>query len=342
MTRLLGKAQIAALLCFTTVQMVFAQDSLIVVKAEKGDGIFSLLRKNGLNPSIYYDVFLQLNGDKIAEGNKLVIDEPYQIPYVDPSVGKSREAVKLEKEYPIFGQGYTKVDSLGNALNNAVIYLVSGHGGPDPGAVAMYQGKQIAEDEYAYDVVLRLGQQLMAHGAQVYFIVKDGNDGIRDDFRLDVDYDEVVYQNKTIPLGQLARLRQRTEVINKLYLDNLGKYQRLLVLHVDSRSKSENIDVFFYHHEQSAKGKRLTKNIHQTFVEKYREFQPNRRYTGAFSERSELYLVKHTLPAMTYIEIGNIKNKKDRKRILDPENRQALAKWIFEGILRDYETKDGD
>ena len=40
---------------------------------------------------------------------------------------------------------------------------------------------------------------------------------------------------------------------------------------------------------------------------------------------------------MVYIEIGNIKNPKDQRRILDPDNRQALAKWISEGVLLDYE-----
>ena len=42
---------------------------------------------------------------------------------------------------------------------------------------------------------------------------------------------------------------------------------------------------------------------------------------------------------MTYIEIGNIRNKKDQHRILDYDNRQALAKWISEGVILDYETK---
>jgi N-acetylmuramoyl-L-alanine amidase len=55
-------------------------------------------------------------------------------------------------------------------------------------------------------------------------------------------------------------------------------------------------------------------------------------------ERSGLYMVKNTLPAMAYIEIGNIRSKKDQRRILDPDNRQALAKWISEGILLDYES----
>ena len=70
---------------------------------------------------------------------------------------------------------------------------------------------------------------------------------------------------------------------------------------------------------------------------KYARYQPNRGYQGTFEDRSELYLVNKTLPAMVYIEIGNIRSKKDQKRILDPDNRQALAKWISEGVLLDFE-----
>ena len=40
---------------------------------------------------------------------------------------------------------------------------------------------------------------------------------------------------------------------------------------------------------------------------------------------------------MTFIEIGNIRNKKDQRRILEPDNRQALAKWISEGVILDFE-----
>ena len=139
-------------------------------------------------------------------------------------------------------------------------------------------------------------------------------------------------------VSQLERLKQRSKAVNDLYLKNSGKYQRLLVTHVDSRSEGTNIDVFFYHHEKSTNGKRLAESIHQTFLRKYKKFQPNRLYNGTFMERSSLYVVKNTLPAMAYIEIGNIRNKKDQRRILDPDNRQALAKWISEGILLDYES----
>lgn len=318
-----------------------AQDSFQVVKAEKGDGIYSILRKQGLNPVEYFDEFVKLNQDSIRKGSQLVVGREYKIPNASDSTPQMGTEVSLGTgtKYPIFGGDQAYVVPKSKRLENTVYYLISGHGGPDPGAMENYNGTTIAEDEYAYDVTLRLAKELLAHGAKVYVIVRDKNDGIRDDRALELDRDEVVYPNKEIPLNQLERLEQRVEAVNDLYLKNTDKYQRLIVTHVDSRSKGENIDVFFYYHEKSKNGKKLAESIHTTFQKKYKKFQPYRDYTGTFTDRSNLYMVKNTLPAMAYIEIGNIKNGKDKRRILDPDNRQAMAKWISEGLLLDYENQ---
>jgi len=335
------------LLWFPLLTMV-AQDSLKTVVAEKGDGIYSLLRKQGVDPYITYDDFIALNLPRLRDSLHLYEGMAYVIPR---TTGDSLEIVKVETKvsgiknsvkgisYDIFGEKYAEVTSKSERLKGTVYYLISGHGGPDPGAMTQYVGKSISEDEYAYDVTLRLARELLSHGAQVYVIVRDPDDGIRDERILEMDKDELVFPDQTIPLDQKDRLEQRVEAVNKLYLKHKGKHQRLVVTHVDSRSKGQNIDVFFYYHEKSSNGKKLAESIHNTFKKKYKKFQPNRSYSGTFEDRSNLYLVKKTLPAMTFIEIGNIRNKKDQKRILDFDNRQALAKWISEGVILDYESK---
>ncbi len=323
-----------------------AQDSYISVKAEKGDGIYSLLRKQGVNPYDLYDDFIVMNLDNLRDSVHLYEGRDYKIPraklssvpILDSIQGKTTEIKRIErKEYPIFGKNHGVVLSKSEKLKGAVYYLVSGHGGPDPGAMAVYGNTRIAEDEYAYDITLRLAKELLAHGAMVYIIIRDENDGIRDDRILKVDHDEVAYPNKVIPLNHVARLKQRVDIVNELHKKHRGQFQRLIVTHVDSRSKGQNIDVFFYHHEKSKNGKKLAESIHKTFQKKYRKYQPNRTYEGTFSDRTGLYLVRKTHPAMAYIEIGNIKNKKDQRRILEPDNRQALAKWISEGVILDFE-----
>ena len=336
---------IAVLLCS---KVLLAQDSLLTITADKGDGVLSVLRKQGVNPYDYYDAFLELNTANLRDSVHLYEGREYlmpriildTVPIVD-SLQKIAEEVKdIEGDvFEIFGKEHETVLSKSERLNGNIYYLVSGHGGPDPGAMANYAGIPIAEDEYAYDITLRLAKELLAHGAMVYIIIQDENDGIRDERILEIDRDEVAYPDKVIPLNQVARLKQRVEIVNNLYKTNKGKYQRLIVTHVDSRSKGENIDVFFYHHEKSKNGKKLAESIHKTFKEKYKKYQPNRTYSGTFLDRTSLYLVKKTHPAMTFIEIGNIKNKKDQRRILDPDNRQALAKWISEGVLLDFEEE---
>lgn len=327
---------------------LLGQDSLATVTAQKGDGIYSLLRKQGINPYEYYHEFIDINLDNLRDSVHLMEGMTYVIPnvtldtvaIVDSIQKQAKKVEEVEsKTYDIFGEDHKTVISKSERLKGAIYYLVSGHGGPDPGAMAVYAGKSISEDEYAYDITLRLAKELLAHGATVYIIIRDENDGIREERILEIDRDEVAYPDKEIPLRQLDRLQQRVDIVNNLYKKNKGAYQRLIVTHVDSRSKGQNIDVFFYHHEKSKNGKRLAESIHRTFEAKYKKYQPNRSYSGTFEDRTSLFLVKKTHPAMTFIEIGNIRNEKDQRRILDPDNRQALAKWISEGVLLDYEER---
>lgn len=205
------------LLLFTFSCVAFAQGSLKTVVAEKGDGIYSILRKNRINPTKYYNAFIEANKEALSKEEFLKTGQSYFIPDTTNLSKKEDAILTTKKQYSIFGKEFAKVDSLSNSLKNNVYYLVSGHGGPDPGAVVTYKGDDIAEDEYAYDITLRLARELISNGAEVFLIIKDANDGIRDDRKLKLDTDEVNYPDETIPLNQLARLKQRTKAVNNLY-----------------------------------------------------------------------------------------------------------------------------
>jgi N-acetylmuramoyl-L-alanine amidase len=64
------------------------------------------------------------------------------------------------------GVGNEKVMIVDNKLEGAIFYVVAGHGGPDPGAMGDRSGNDLCEDEYAYDVSLRLYRNLLSHGAK--------------------------------------------------------------------------------------------------------------------------------------------------------------------------------
>ena len=226
-----------------------------------------------------------------------------------------------------------------SSLSGTIFYLASGHGGPDPGAIGRYGRKLLPEDEYAYDVTIRLAELLKQKGAQVFMLVQDPNDGIRDAAVLKLDRDEVAYPHKPIPLDQTARLRQTTTAVNKLYARHKSAYQRFITIHVDSRTRGQMIDVFFYHHSNSKVGKRLAKHIHQRFRSNYKRHRPDRPYSGNVSTRNGLYVIKNSHPPTVFIELGNIQNRLDQRRFLLASNRLALASWMMQGIVDDYKSR---
>lgn len=327
----------------------FGQLSYPKAVAKAGDGIYTLLRRHGLSPSEHLSAFLELNKDKIGSDQILLAGKTYLLPLKsakEPDNSTTRETSKTATNanssvlhIPLFGDKYSRVEIKDRQLQGAVYYLTSGHGGYDPGAVGKYGPYSLAEDEYAYDVTNRLARNLMEHGATVYMIVQDPDDGIRDENILKLDRDEINYPDQKISRSQVERLRQRTRAINSLYSKHKGAYQRMLAIHVDSRSKGQNIDVFFYHHENSPDGQKLADTIHQTFTSNYKRYQPYREYFGSVSHRSSLYVVKYTSPPTVFIELGNIRNDQDQRRFVIPNNRQALANWITEGILKDYQSQ---
>lgn len=249
------------------------------------------------------------------------------------SAGKKKPRTGKE---PLFGKELASYQVTSNELSGACFYLVGGHGGPDPGAIGIYKGRQLHEDEYAYDIILRLGRELLTRGAKVHIIIRDKKDGIRNGHVLANSKRETC-MGDPIPLNQVARLKQRCEWVDKLYRKDKGKYKRAVFIHVDSRSKGKQTDVFFYHAPGSAGGRRLAKSLHRTFDRKYDKHQPNRGFRGTVSERN-LYVLRNTRPAAVFLELGNIQNKRDQQRLVLQNNRQALAKWIADGIAADYKA----
>ncbi len=241
-----------------------------------------------------------------------------------------------DRVFPIFGPSYQKTPLLNRNMKGKVFYLISGHGGPDVGAQGKRAGHTLCEDEYAYDVTLRLLRLLVGHGAIAYMIVRDPNDGIRDGNYLNCDKDEEVWGGLVIPYDQKERLRQRTDIINTLTEKHLkvGQAdQTIIEIHVDSRSHEKKQDVFFYYRPESDPSLELAEHIHQTFAAKYRKAQGDRGYGGTVSPRYLFTLKETYTPRAVYIELANIQNDWDQQRLVIQNNRQAIANWICHALL---------
>lgn len=328
-----------------------------------GEGISSFLLRHNRSPKKYYDDFIELNKKKLGKNNVLKVGVTYVIPPVKKSSGTSAGNTEAKNttakgtgtqqrsskakttkigttiKEPLFGKELANVKVTSNRLAGACFYVVSGHGGPDPGAIGRVGKHELHEDEYAYDIALRLARNLMQEGAEVHIIIQDAKDGIRDDSYLSNSKRETC-MGDAIPLNQVQRLQQRCNKINALYQKDRKNYSycRAIFIHVDSRSKGKQTDVFFYHSNKKAVSKRLANNMKDTFESKYGKHQPNRGFSGTVSGRN-LYVLSHTTPASVFVELGNIQNSFDQRRLVINSNRQALAKWLMEGFLKDYKEK---
>ena len=333
-----------------------------------GEGISSFLLRHNRSPKKYYDDFIELNKQKLGKNNVLKVGVTYVIPPVKKSTTTSAKTTPVKNtgaknttsegagtkqpsskakstkigttiNEPLFGKQLANVKVTSNRLAGACFYVVSGHGGPDPGAIGKVGRYELHEDEYAYDIALRLARNLMQEGAEVHIIIQDAKDGIRDDSYLSNSKRETC-MGDAIPLNQVQRLQQRCDKINALYRKDRKNhsYCRAIFIHIDSRSKGKQTDVFFYYSNKKGDSKRLANNMKDTFESKYDKHQPNRGFSGTVSGRN-LYVLSHTTPASVFVELGNIQNTFDQRRLVINSNRQALAKWLMEGFLKDYKEK---
>lgn len=252
------------------------------------------------------------------------------------TVGAQQPKLRTGKE-PLFGAKLATYSITSSELAGASFYLVCGHGGPDPGAIGTYNGHKLYEDEYAYDIVLRLARELLMRGAKVDVIIRDSKDGIRDGQILAPSKRETC-MGEAIPLNQVERLKQRCVHVDKLARRDKSRYKRAIFVHVDSRGTGQQTDVYFYHAPNSVKGKRLANSLRSTFASKYSKHQPNRGFRGTVSERN-LYVLRNTQVVGAFLELGNIRNPQDQKRLVIPNNRQALARWVADGIAADYKKE---
>lgn len=320
---------------------------------KNGEGIELFLKRFDREGASYRKTFIQLNKGKFGKNYSLLKGVKYTLPPKTenaantkangatkpktkaPAPATASEAPARKNYQPLFGKALANYQVTSSELKGACFYLVSGHGGPDPGAIGKMNGHQLHEDEYAYDITLRLARVLLEKGAQVHIIIQDAQDGIRNEQFLKNSKRETC-MGSTIPFNQVSRLEQRVNRINSLTKKDKETYKRAIFIHIDSRSKHQRTDVFFYYQQQKAASKQLAKTMKETFANKYRHHQPGRGFSGTVEGRN-LYVLRHTLPTSLFVELGNIQNTYDQQRFILSNNRQALAKWIAEGFIKDYQ-----
>jgi len=325
------------LVLFFSCISLFAQER---ATPRNGEGIYGFLRRHNCSEKDYQS-FLELNKGKFGKNNSLILGVHYTLPSKDNSTTKEQpkkstaETGKKRKE-PLFGKKYEDYTIKSNTLKGACFFLVSGHGGPDSGAIARVDGKELHEDEYAYDIMLRLARNLLQEGATVHIIIQDAKDGIRDDKYLANSKRETC-MGETIPLNNVKRLQQRCDKINSLSKSAKEEYQRAVFIHLDSQGGNKQLDVYFYYQNKNRASQQFATTVRNTIESQYKRHQPDRGFTGTVSTR-DLYVLNNTNTTSIFAELANMQNTFDQRRYLSVNNRQALANWLLRGLINDYEN----
>jgi len=282
---------------------IFSQENQYTIAiAEQGDGIFSLLRKQGLDPVKHYGEFLALNSDKIKEGSALKLGTEYKIPNASDSFKKTGIIVapKNEEEAPIFDKELAQMSLKSEKLKDAVYYLIAEN--------------RSEGDSFLRDISQQLAAELMTHGAKVYI--------------MEEDLPRAKSANEN-PMGNYVN------VINKRYLQHKGKYQRVLVIRNENISGSSAMDVAVYHYNKSSQGQRFAQSIQKVFKQKNISNKTVDEASLIFEDQHSLYLAKNILPAISLLTLEKTSPQSDSKISLKP-NKKEFANLISHGIMNDY------
>lgn len=288
--------------------MLFAQEDYYSVIAGQGDGIFSILRKQGLDPVKNYEAFLTLNKANIKNGSLLYIGREYKIPVTDDSYKK--KGVRLlageGEEKPIFDAELGKMSHKSHKLKDAVYYLIA-------------EDSSHTKTKFVDDITKNLAAELLKQGATVYVMGEEMPNGITEDSSM----------TKVNQMGCYV------EAINKRYLQNMGKYQRLLIIRTGGLLSTKNLDVSIYHHNKSKEGQRFAENLQNVF-KKNSVSNRSSKDIDIFEDKNTLFLAKNTLPAVSLISIQDRSQIIGKKGIPVRSDKRAFANWITDGILKDY------
>lgn len=293
-----------------TCSIVMAQSGQNMVVAKQGDGIFSLLRKQGLDPAKHYEEFIQLNKEKIKDGSFLQVGTAYQIPQASDSFKQTGVQVLVQNgmEEPIFDKELAGMSLKSEKLKDAVYYLIM-------------ESDVQQENVFLRETTQNLASELMVHGAKVYIL---GND------------DEAFLEANSGELSETQKMGNYIEAINKRYLQNSGKYQRVLIIRANEVTGNRNMNVAVYHYNKSEEGQRLAENIQNVFKKNGVSNRSYKDINMIFEDDASLYLAKNILPAISLLTMESDSKKQDGEKIAVRADKKLFASMLTNGIMNDY------
>lgn len=302
------KAVAILLLWFTLHGLAYGQETpYYTVVAKAGDGVFSLLRSEGLDPVKYYGEFLELNAPELGGNSLLKQGTGYKIPKVEDNYRNKGLLVEVDQggEQPIFDLELARMSPKTETLKDAIYYLIP-------------ENESRADQKFVWDITKDLAGELLVHGARVYILQAHG-----------------AAEDTALAQKGSQRLGAYVDAVNKRFLRNNGKYQRVLLIRSRVLDGALPIKVALFHDNKNEKGQRLAVNIQQAL--KGNSVSQTKATGGdmALQDRDGLYLSNNILPAMSLLTLENLGPRPDGNIVVRP-NRERFVDWISHGIMNDY------
>jgi N-acetylmuramoyl-L-alanine amidase len=294
------------ILCSCTA--LFSQTKLDTVVAQKGDGIFSILRKSGIHPVKYYVDFLDLNKDSIKGASELMVGRKYVLPNAPDSFKNMGTFIHVDEvgEVPLFDADLLKMKQRDSTLKNTVYYLIQTDNKTEDNQVQ-------TQNEFT----AKLSKDLMERGARVYVLQKSIT-------TLDNNNEEGDAENAIADFGEL------TSIVNKKYLMHNGSYQRLLMIR-DAKSNKKEISITMHHYDKNADGLRLAESFRDIFKKNAIGIIKTNQGIFPFTDQLSVYLAKNLLPSVTIMDING-----SQEGISLRSGKFTLSELITKGILQDH------
>ncbi len=254
----------------------------------------------------------------------------------DPEDNYSRASVLIRD----FEEAARSLPPLSSSLRGYTVVLDPGHGGLDPGAIVesrdgLGNKVYVVEDEYCYDIALRVYRDLIRHGADVHMTVISPTNTIRtttDASLTFVNEKNEVYNSRKInslnrysvwPVGNAWGLDQR-KVVTGEFLQGVRKRKSIFVsIHADNNpGDGEGSRVLFHPSEEGNASEDLADEMS--------------RYMGQGSaSRPQEVRVLNNNPAgaAVLVEVRNLAYTNNSWAIRNEELRQDDADRIVRGIV---------
>lgn len=204
----------------------------------------------------------------------------------------------------VFTMGIVHASTL--PLLGKVIYLDSGHGGKDPGAIV----GDLHEADINLQITLKLQKTLEKEGAQV-FLTRYG------------DYDLAVKNAQNRKRSDLSR---RANIINRSGADLYFSIH----LNADTSATWKGAQAFYV--DANPENEQVAKTLQEVFA---KNLNTKRQYKKIYDQ----YMYKRIEVPGALLEVGFITNPNERYLLKTEKYQEKIAKTITEGVIHYFKLR---